>query len=170
MRAHIVAFAFVAAPAMAADFRGSDFGSPCNLIPQREQVLGSKETGDASSSNANAHRFAGLAFDRDAVITYLCKDGSLALADLHFPRKSYGDAVADFHAVYAMLISTYGAPVIEYSADRGGSDGKQLPMEGAAPKTYLASWRAPRFRATLNLTVLGERDGPNWQAFVVVAP
>jgi hypothetical protein len=168
MRAHIVALAFLASPAMAADFRGSDFGSPCNFIPQREQALGSKETGGMSS--ANAHRFVGLAFDREVVITYLCKDGSLVLGDLHFPRKIYGDAVADFHAVYAMLISTYGAPFIANSADRDGSDDKRLPMVGAEPKTYLASWRAPRFRATLNLTVLGERAGPNWQTSVVVAP
>jgi len=170
MRAHLGALAFVAASAMAADFRGSDFGTPCNLIPQREQALGSKEAVGTSSPNANAHIFAGRAFDRDAVITYLCKEGWLALADLHFPRKIYGDAVADFHAVYVMLMSNYGAPSIEYSADRKDSDDRQLPMEGAEPRTYLASWRAPRFRATLNLTVLGERDGPNWQASVIVAP
>jgi hypothetical protein len=165
----IFALAILASPAMAIDFRGSEFGGPCSSISEREHALGSREMGDPSSHDQ--HRFTGRVFGRDVLITYLCKDGSLALGDYHFSRHLFADAVPDFDAAYTYLSATYGAPFFQYSSDQKGLDDETLlPRAGDKPKTYSASWKGSGFHANLALVVLGDRAGPNWQAFVVFTP
>jgi hypothetical protein len=79
VRTLIFMLAVLASPAMAIDFRGSELGGTCSSISERESTLGSREIGDPSRQEQ--HRFTGRVFGRDVLITYLCKDGSLALGD-----------------------------------------------------------------------------------------
>jgi len=153
---------------MGADFRGSELGGPCSSISEREQVLGSKETGDLS--RLDYHRFRGRVFDRDVVITYLCNDGSLTLGDYHFSLHLFDDAVSDFDAAYTWLSATYGVPFVEYPSNQRDWGDKQFPRAGDEPKGYNASWRGQEFHASISLVAVGDRAGPNWHVFVVVTP
>jgi hypothetical protein len=168
IRTQIAALAILASPAIAADFRGSELGGPCSSISERERALGSKELGDPSL--LDQHRFAGRVFDRGVSITYLCKDGALALGDYHFTLHVYDDAVSDFDASYAWLTATYGAAFIEYPSDQKNWNDIQFPRAGNEPRGYQASWRGPGFHASLALHATGDRAGPNWQVIVVVTP
>ena len=123
-------------PAKAANFRGTELGSPCASIPERERLLGSKELGDVSLTNQ--HRFTGRAFDRNVTITYLCKDGAFILGDLHFQRHQYNDVVADFHAAYAKALalgrlSTQALATAEYALTLSSHNASTLDMLGVAP-------------------------------------
>ena len=166
MRALFIALAILGSPAMAADFRGSELGGPSALLPEHEKSLGSEEIGNLSRQDQ--HRFAGRAFDRDVIITYLCKDGSFTLGDYHFPLHSYVDAVPDFQAAYSWLSATYGAPFIEYPENQNDWNDKELPKVGNEPRMYNASWEAAGISAFIVLWVSGDRAGPNWQVFVVI--
>jgi hypothetical protein len=165
VRVLIVALVIVAFPAFAADFRGSELGRPCDSVSKRELALGSKEVGDLSSTNQ--HRFTGRAFDRGALITYLCKNGSLTLVDLHFGPYVYDSAVADYRAVYATLSQEYGTPIYKHAYDQTEQDDEQLPRDGRKPGRFIASWEGPGFHIKLALWVVGDRVSPNWQVFAV---
>jgi len=167
-RALFMLSAMLAPPVIAADFRGSELGGPCSSISERELALGSKELGDPSL--LDQHRFSGHAFNRDVYITYLCKDGHLALGDLHTARHVYDEAVFDFDAVYTGLTAMYGAPFIEYSSDQKISEDAQLPRVGSEPREYQAAWKGKGFHASLALHAAEDRTGPNWLVVVVFTP
>jgi hypothetical protein len=168
VRAIILSLAILASPTVAADFRGSELGGPCGSISEHELALGSKELGDPSL--VNQHRFSGHAFYRDLYITYLCKDGLLAIGDLHTALHVYDDAVSDFDAVYSGLTAMYGAPYYEHSSDPKKLDDTQFPRVGGEPREYQAAWRGKGFHANLALHTQKDRTGPNWVVVVVFAP
>jgi hypothetical protein len=168
VRVLIVALAIVAAPAFAADFRGSELGGSCDSVSKREQALGSKEIGDLSSTNQ--HRFTGRAFDRDALITYLCKNDSLALIDLHLGPYNYHSAVAGYRAAYAALSERYGTPFSQHAYDQTEPNDQLPPQDGGKPGRFAAYWEGPGFHSKLTLWVVGDRAGPNWQVFAVFTP
>ena len=94
MRALVIALTILASPASAAEFRGSELGGQCALVHRHEAALRSVEI--AHGSQEEQHRFAGLAFDRHATITYLCKEGQLTLIDDHFQKGAYDDVIPEF--------------------------------------------------------------------------
>ena len=164
----LILSAMLASPVIAADFRGSELGGPCNTISEHELALGSKELGDPSL--VDQHRFSGHAFSRDVYITYLRKDGHLALGDLHTARHDYDEAALDFDAVYTGLTAMYGTPFIEHSSDQKISEDAQLPRAGSEPRAYQAAWKGKGFRVSLDLHAAEDRTGPNWLLVVIFTP
>jgi hypothetical protein len=154
---------------MGADFRGTEFGSPCAAVEEREKALGS----EPDPSNGSGYRFKGRAFDRHVFISYLCKDGALALGDYHFPAGRYNDAVSDYLAAYDFFLALYGPPLMAYARHREFAAAAQLavPSVGAATRDeYHASWNAQGLSVHVDLIAHGDYAGENWHAMVVTTP
>jgi hypothetical protein len=164
-RALIVAFTVLGSPTIAADFRGSELGGSCTLISEHEIALGSTELGDPKL--VNQRRFSGRAFNRDVFVTYLCKDGLLALVDLRVAPHVYDDAASDFDDLYTGLTTMYGAPYLENSLDQKVLAEAQLPRAGGKPSGYQAMWKGAGFHVSLALHAVADRAGSNWLAFAV---
>jgi hypothetical protein len=167
-RALIVTFTVLGSPAIAADFRGSEIGGSCTSISEHEIALGSTELGDPNL--VNQHRFSGRAFNRDVFVTYLCKDGLLALVDLRVAPHVYDDAASDFNDIYTGLTTMYGAPYLENALDQKVLAEAQLPRAGGKPSGYQAMWKGKGFHVSLALHAVADHDGSNWFAFAVVTP
>lgn len=171
MRTLIVA-GFVFAPAaIAADFRGTEFGSPCAAIEEREKALGSEPI-PANLSKGPGYRFNGRAFDRDVLIVYLCKDGALALGHLQFPYGTYDEAVVNYLTAYNFFLSVYGAPFIAYARHRDKtSTDLAIPKVGDATRdTYYASWIAEGLSTYIALMARRDQAGDNWFVMAVTSP
>jgi hypothetical protein len=170
MRTLIVAALVLAPPAIGADFRGTELGTTCAAVEEREKALGSQQVPvSATGSGSSAYRFKGRAFDRDVWITYLCKDGSLALGDYHFPEGKYDDAVVDYLAAYNFFLSLYGAPFITDARHDAHLTPDAVPAVGAAKRDeYNASWRAPDIYIALTLMARGDYAEDKWLAFMAV--
>ena len=121
MRALVIALTILASPASAAEFRGSELGGQCALVHEHEAALRSVEV--AHGSQEEQHRFAGLAFDRHATITYLCKEGQITLIDVHFPQGSYDMSFQNFVASIQIFRLCTGCPFMKSAI------GKPLSME-----------------------------------------
>jgi hypothetical protein len=166
MRALLVVISLLAPPVIAADFRGTDFGSPCAAIDEREIAAGSNH-GPWIQRGPGAYPFMGRAFERDVRITYLCRDGVLKLGDYHFPPRRYDDAVSDFAAAYSFYSSAFGSPLMVYSKP-GVSP--VLPAVGtAAPADYHVTWRAEGYWIHLDIMLHGDAAGTNWQVMAIVS-
>ena len=164
-RALIVTFAVLGSPAIAADVRGSEIGGSCTSISEHEIALGSTELEDPKL--VDQHRFSGRAFNRDVFITYLCKDGLLALVDLRVAPHVYDDAASDFDDLYTGLTTMYGAPYLEDALDHEILVEAQLPRAGGKPSGYQAMWKGKEFHVSLALHAVADRAGSNWLVFAV---
>ncbi|MGO9934936.1 MAG: hypothetical protein ACLPV8_24410 [Steroidobacteraceae bacterium] len=168
MRWIIVATAVLAAKVSAADFRVADFGSPCAQIRDLEEARGSKQIIlDASDSNKQA--FKGSAFNRDATILYVCKDGKFAVGNYFYPQQHFDNALQNFHDIYDNLISTYGTPFYDSSPWQAGTD-KDSRHIAPDPSKYVVNWQRGRLNTTINLVTNGDVIGANWEVIVVVSP
>jgi hypothetical protein len=163
-----MSLAILASPGIAADFRGSELGGPCNSISERELALGSRELGDPSL--LNQHRFSGRAFHRDVIITYLCKDGLLALVNVGIAPRVYDDAVSDFDAIYADLTAMYGSPYVEHSLDPKSFAENLVPRVGGKPGGYSAMWKGKGLHVSVALHVVADHGGQDWVVFAVFTP
>jgi hypothetical protein len=161
MRAFVIALSFFASPAIAAEFRGSELGGQCALVHEHEAALRSVEV--AHGSQDEQHIFAGLAFDRHATITYLCKEGLITLISVRFPQGPYDDVIPEFGAVYSSLSAIYGVPSYEIG-DR------ETIVRGTSPKRYTASWEGLGLHVKFALAPVPDRDSPNWLVVIVVTP
>lgn len=170
MRTLLIATLFLALPVVGADFRGTEFGSSCAAVEEREKALGSESP--VVSVNGDAYRFKGQAFKRDVWITYLCKDGKLSSGDYHFfAQGRYEDAVGAYLVVFGSLSSLYGAPSVAYARHDDGTVQFDSPSVNSSIRDeYTASWRTPDLFIGLALRARGDYSGDNWHTMVVVAP
>lgn len=68
--------------AAAAKFRVADFDAPCDSIPDREIVEGSKQV-----PWKNALAFRTELFGEDVTVVYLCKGGIVITENYYFPTE-----------------------------------------------------------------------------------
>jgi hypothetical protein len=161
MRALVIALSILASPSIAAEFRGSELGGQCALVDEHEAALRSVEV--AHGSHEEQHRFAGLAFDRHATITYLCKEGQITLIDVRFSQGPYDDVIPEFRAVYSNLSAMYGTPFHEIG-DR------ETIVRGASPRRYTALWEGSGVHVKFALAPVPDRSSSNWLVVVTVTP
>jgi hypothetical protein len=166
MRALLLAGLVLPVSAIAADFRGTEFDSPCALIEDRERALGSQRI-PANLAKGPGYRFNGRVLDRDAQIIYLCKDGVLKVGNYVFSDPKYDDAVADYIAAYGQYSSAYGSPTLVYS--KPGIP-PVFPAVGAAePSNYHASWHLDDLVVHVDFLHHSDDTGPTWHVWVVIS-
>jgi hypothetical protein len=163
----IIALGFFCAPLSAADFRTLDFGSACAAVQELEAAIGSRPMPGASNPNVQA--FKGRAFDRDASIVYVCKDGKLAAGNYFFPGQHFDSALRNLHDVYDTLSGKYGAPFINHSPWQVGPS-KDTTLIASDPSTYSVTWRSERIDTTISLVSNGDALGADWEVMVVQSP
>lgn len=143
LRATLALLGLLAAPVVAADFRGTELGSSCDQITEREALLGS--TLQAQSQPAgNGYRFVGRAFDLEVTIIYLCDHGVLRHGSYRFSDGNLDSALQFFRTVYLDLSSQFG-PVSQEIAVPNEHKTPSLPPEGSVPPPgymYMASWES----------------------------
>jgi hypothetical protein len=166
MRALLVVGLVLPIPAIAADFRGTEFDSSCALIADREKALGSQQI-PANLAKGPGYRFNGRVLDKDAQIIYLCKDGVLKVGNYVFSDPKYDDAVADYIAAYGQYELAYGSPTLVYS--KPGIT-PVFPAVGAAePNNYHASWHLDDVVVHVDLLHHSDDTGPTWHVWVVIS-
>jgi hypothetical protein len=167
LRWSLVAFCLFCLPVGAEDFRVLDFGSSCAALQELEQATGSKPLAGVSAPNIQG--FKGLAFDREASIVYVCKQGKFALGNYFFPGQHFDGALKNLHDVYDNLTAKYGAPFLNNSPWQAGPN-KDPAAVASDPSKYSVTWRTERVDTTISLVSNGDTLGATWEVIVVVGP
>jgi hypothetical protein len=167
MRTLLVICLLIGSQALAADFRGTEFGSSCAAIAARESALGSKPA-QWSWSGPGFHPFLGSIFDRPVYILYLCRNDTLAIGDYHFLKHKYDDALADFLAAHSYFSSIYGSATLASSPGKTGPAAEVFPSQGV-PEEFTMTWITAELIVHVDLLVDGDRSGQNWRATVVIS-
>ena len=167
MRVLLVTCVLLGSQAVAADFRGTEFGSPCAAIADRESALGSKPA-QWSRSGPDFHAFAGSIFDRPVYILYVCRNGALAVGDYQFLKQKYDDALGDFLAAYDHFSAIYGSATLARSPGKKGPAAEVFPSLGV-PEEFTTTWITTELIVHVDLLVDGDSSGRNWRATVVIS-
>jgi hypothetical protein len=118
MRQTLVAFVLfiAAAPVVAADYRGANFGDDCARVQAQEKARGSSAIPWKQMSGADIYAFQVRENDRDLVMTYFCPKGKLFTVNYSFPTEKLETALQSYRAALDWLSSMFGAPDPETSS------------------------------------------------------
>jgi hypothetical protein len=163
-RIAIVTSVLLASPAHAADFRGSDLGSPCDSIKANEEAQNSTLIPWTPSEKEGFFAFKGRAFDREVTVLYLCYKGILRTGNYYFPLEPFDDALSSFKSVYESLTLTHGVPVLDNTPWQKDADPRWVSSD---PHRYYVTWHTPRVRTTIAVMPGHDNLDSTWHVFVI---
>ena len=135
----------------AADFRGVDFGTSCDIVDAHENALGSRKIPGRFGTPLE-HRFTGYSFGREVVVLYLCDKDGLRIGSELYHGERFDDVAEHYRAVYARLASLYGPPADEWSERSHRQDRPELPHAGGENQgSFHASWLTAGLLVRLDL-------------------
>lgn len=166
MLGYLIAMILISAPTGAADFRGLDFGAPCNAAPAHEQARGSVAIPWKTIPGADVYAFTGREYNRDLVIMYFCPQGTLFSGNYFFPIEQPEKTVSSYRDVYDLLVAVYGAPFVDTTPWQVGGSTKDPRVISSDPQKYLTSWITPLLN--VNMAIRLSNESPGWRVFVVI--
>jgi hypothetical protein len=153
--------------AVAADFRGFNFGDECQGVPVAEESRGSMRQSDSGSYLY----FIGALEGWRGQIAYVCVDGKLRQGVYFFELDSF-EAATDLYAeIKAFLIRTHGKPIVDFSAPECIEELERDGRELGAEDRYVAAWEVGGL--SIDLTVVGgtvQQSGAVRLGYVAVNP
>jgi hypothetical protein len=103
------------APAASSDFRGLEFGTPCERVPVVEATRGS-QTFDGKLPSGYQFAFRTRELDRDALVVYACDGGKLFRAGYIFDAKNEADAAALYATLKKRVTRERGSPSYDFAS------------------------------------------------------
>jgi hypothetical protein len=104
------------------------------------------------------------------MITYFCLKGTLFSGNYYFPVEQLDAAVNSYRAAYDLLVSMYGAPLVDNSPWQVGTSSKDPRAIASDPREYMTAWKTPRSNATISLMPNFPSESLGRRVFIVVSP
>ena len=162
----LIAMILISAPANAADFRGLDFGAPCDTAPAHEQARGSVAIPWKTIPGADVYAFTGREYNRDLVITYFCPHGALFSGNYFLPIEQPEKALSSYRDVYDLLVAVYGAPFDDTTPWQVGGSTKDPGFISSDPRKYTTSWMTPFLY--VGMAIGRSNESPDLRVFVMI--
>lgn len=115
LSALVTGAALLAGPALAADFRTLDFGTPCDRIPALEDQRGSRSF-EGKLPSGYQFAFHARELDRDALAVYSCDDGKLFRGGYIFEATDEADAASLYSMIKRRVNRERGSPSYDFAS------------------------------------------------------
>lgn len=144
------------ASALAAEFRGLQFGASCATVQESELARGSTQIEWEAVRGSAVYAFLGRGLDRDLMFNYLCEDGYLSLGNYYLPVETLDAAIASYVSAQSHLIDVHGAPVAGPSTRANPED----------PRGYMTMWSTDGLGIIMALMPSFAHEQQGWRVFV----
>ncbi|MCE7903186.1 MAG: hypothetical protein DYH20_11220 [Gammaproteobacteria bacterium PRO9] len=154
--------------AVAADFGALDIGSQCKPVTELETARGSLPIPWPAPEVGEFYAFRGRAFDRDASLLYLCRNGVLVAGNYYLPVEPLARAKKSYYQVYEQLVSMYGEPPLndfKRFLESLPDDPRSMSADSIGPMTW---WWIGNLAILQTLMPVTNQQHIGWQVFIVI--
>jgi hypothetical protein len=152
--------ALLAGPVAAADFRGLDFGVPCDRVPILEATRGSAAF-DGELPSGYQFAFLTRELDREVLVVYACEGGKLFRAAYIFEARDEADATNLYATLKKRVTRERGSPTYDFAS---AEHRKKMSNAGATlsrSDTLVTFWEGPTSEA--HASVSEPSKGHGWR-------